>query len=564
MERLTSSEITIMFVALGTLLAAARCLGELAKRYQQPAVLGEILAGVLLGPTVLGMLAPEWSTWLFPTTGPSAVVLDGFTTLAITLFLLVAGMEVELSTMWRQGKVAALVGLAGVLVPFVVGFGAAWYAPWSMGWEGIVDIRLFALFFATALSISALPVIARTLLDLNLYRSDFGMIIIAAAVSNDLVGWIVFAVILGLMGHENTHGLSIGLTIAMTLCFTGLMLTLGRWLIDRVLPWVKAHTSWPGGVLGFAMVLALFGAACTEAIGIHAIFGAFIVGVAIGDSAHLRSQTRAVIDQFVSFIFAPLFFASIGLKVNFVTHFDWRLALVVFLIASFGKVVGCGLGARYGGLPKREAWALGMAMNARGAMEIILGLLALQYGVIHERLFVALVIMALGTSALSGPVMTWILDRKPARRFTDFVAARSFLNPLQAFDRPEAIHALARCASEVTGLEAERIATAVMEREALMSTGLNHGIAVPHARLEGLRAPVVITGLSHAGIDFDADDGMPAQMIFLLLTPPHDDSIQLDLLADITERFQDAETRARTLQVGSYTEFLALMKEEMV
>jgi Kef-type K+ transport system membrane component KefB/mannitol/fructose-specific phosphotransferase system IIA component (Ntr-type) len=563
MERLTSYEITVMFVALGTLLATARFLGEVAKRYHQPAVLGEILAGVLLGPTVLGALAPDWSSWLFPMAGHNALVLDGFATLAIALFLLVAGMEVDLSTMWRQGKIAAAVGVAGVVAPFVVGFGAAWFAPWSMGWEGIVDVRIFALFFASALSISALPVIARTLLDLNLYRSDFGMIIIAAAVSNDLVGWIAFALILGLMGHENTHGFGLGATIAMTLGFTGLVLTLGRWLFHRVLPWVKAHTSWPGGVLGFAMVLALFGAACTEAIGIHAIFGAFIVGVAIGDSAHLRSQTRAVIEQFVSFIFAPLFFASIGLNVNFVTFFDWRLVLVVFLIASVGKVIGCGLGARYGGLPPREAWALGVAMNARGAMEIILGLLALQYGVIHERLFVALVIMALVTSALSGPVMTWILGQKPTRRLSDYVSARAFLNPLQAFDRPEAIHVLAQCASAVSGLDAERIAAAVIEREELMSTGLNHGLAAPHARLEGLRSPVVVTGLSHAGIDFDADDGLPAQMIFLLLTPPHDDSIQLDLLTDITERFQDAETRARALLVGSYTEFLALMKEDV-
>jgi mannitol/fructose-specific phosphotransferase system IIA component (Ntr-type) len=159
-------------------------------------------------------------------------------------------------------------------------------------------------------------------------------------------------------------------------------------------------------------------------------------------------------------------------------------------------------------------------------------------------------------------VMTWILGHKPRRRLTDYVNARAFLNPLQAFDRPEAIRALAQCASTVTGLDADQIATAVIEREALMSTGLNYGIAAPHARLEGLRAPIVVTGLSHAGIDFDADDGLPAQVIFLLLTPPHDDSIQLDLLADITERFKEADTRAHALLVGSYTEFVAFLRED--
>jgi Kef-type K+ transport system membrane component KefB len=213
------------------------------------------------------------------------------------------------------------------------------------------------------------------------------------------------------------------------------------------------------------MVLALFGAAFTEAIGIHAIFGAFIVGVAIGDSAHLRAQTRAVIAQFISFIFAPLFFASIGLTVNFATYFDWRLALIVFLIASIGKVIGCGLGAWCSGLPRREAWAIGVAMNARGAMEIILSLLALQYGVIHERLFVALVLMALATSVLSGPVMTWLLGHKPMRRLTSYLTPRAFLNPLPVFDREAAIRALTQSASAVTGLDADQIATAVIERE---------------------------------------------------------------------------------------------------
>jgi Kef-type K+ transport system membrane component KefB len=152
---------------------------------------------------------------------------------------------------------------------------------------------------ATALSITALPVIAKTLMDLNLYRSDLGMLVVAAAVFNDLVGWIIFAVILGMLGTGAAHTLSIGQTIWLTLGFALGMLTVGRWLIHRILPWIHAHLSWPGGVLGFALSLALVSAAFTEWIGIHAIFGAFLAGVA-GDQA--SAERTATIEQFVSFI----------------------------------------------------------------------------------------------------------------------------------------------------------------------------------------------------------------------------------------------------------------------
>jgi mannitol/fructose-specific phosphotransferase system IIA component (Ntr-type) len=338
------------------------------------------------------------------------------------------------------------------------------------------------------------------------------------------------------------------------------MLTVVRWLIHRVLPWIHAHTSWPGGVLGFALALALVAAAFTEWIGIHAIFGAFLAGIAIGDSRHLRERTRATIEQFVSFIFAPLFFAGIGLKVNFVTEFDPLLVLTVLVIATLGKVLGCGLAGRFSGMARREALALGFGMNARGAMEIILGLLALKYGLIGERLFVALVVMALVTSLMSGPLLQRVLRLKKPRRFVDFLSPRTFVNTLKSHSRPEAVAELAKVAAEVAGLEAAEVVDGVMIREEIMATGIGHGLAVPHARLRGLVRPVVAVGLSRHGVDFDAPDGRPAQLIFLLLTPIHDDGTQLELLADIATVFKSDEVRSRIGQVGSYTEFLALVR----
>jgi Kef-type K+ transport system membrane component KefB/mannitol/fructose-specific phosphotransferase system IIA component (Ntr-type) len=559
MDSLTPHELTVMFLALGTLLLSARVLGEVAKRLNQPAVLGEILAGVLLGPTILGALAPGLSAFLFPLQGGGALALDGLTTLAIVLFLLVAGMEVDLSTVWRQGRVALWVAMAGMFLPFSLGFAVAWWAPTLVGYQPGVNHLAYALFMATVLSISALPIIAKILMDLNIYRSDLGVTVIAAAVLNDLLGWLVFAVVLGMVGGTG-HGLPLGHTLWLTVVFTIAMLTVVPWGIHRILPWIHAYTSWPGGVLGFALSFCLFAAAFTEWIGIHAIFGSFLAGVALGHSTHLRERTRSTIDQFVSFIFAPLFFASIGLRVNFVTHFDLLLTLTVLLLALSGKVLGSALGGRYGGLPWREAWGAGFGMSAQGTMGIILGVLALQIGLISQQVFVSLVVMALVTSLISGPVLQRILRLKKPRRFINHLDFQGYINRLNGTSRQEVIEELAGAVEKHAGLERKEIVAAVLAREEIMATGIGEGVAVPHARMAGLNGPLVGFGLSTTGVDFDAPDGEPARVICLILTPQHDNGAQLEILADIASTFKAAELRESVFRLNGYTEFLALVK----
>lgn len=564
MQNLTQDNIMVFFLSLGLLLGVARVLGELAQRIHQPAILGELLAGLILGPTVLGSLAPETSAFLFPQEGPNAVALNAFTTLAVTLLMLVAGMEVDLSTIWRQGRIGLKVGTAGMVIPFFLGLVVALIAPRALGSDIDADPMVFSLFFATALSISALPVIAKTLMDLDLYRSDFGMVVISAAILNDLIGWIIFAIILGLIGAESGHANNILLTITLTLAFAGVMLTLGRSLIHRTLPFLQAYTRWPGGVLSFALVLALLGAAFTEWIGIHAIFGAFIVGVAVGDSSHLRERTRVIIDEFVSFIFAPVFFASIGLKVNFITHFDLVPVLTVLLIACVCKLAGGVLGARWGDMTKRDSWAVGFAMNARGAMEIILGLLALQAGIIRPRLFVALVIMAIVTSMISGPAIRLILRLGKKRTLLDALSSRLFTRELQAFSSRMAIHELTAMACEASGLNTREVEAAVWEREETLPTGIGNGVALPHARIEGISKPIVAVGVSDSGIDFDAPDDKPAYVIFLILTPVDAPDTQLEITAELAKLFRVFGMTERVLKIKSYTEFLALVKSSTV
>jgi Kef-type K+ transport system membrane component KefB/mannitol/fructose-specific phosphotransferase system IIA component (Ntr-type) len=555
---MSSSEVALLLLGLAVLLAAARALGELFRRFEQPAILGEILAGVLLGPTVLGRVWPEFGLRLFPAEGPLALASSGISIVAITLFLLVAGMEVDLSTVWRQGRSAVSVAALGIAVPFAIGYVPAFVAPELLGHEGQTSVVVFALFFATALSISALPVIARTLMDLDLYRTEFGMLIIGAAVLNDLIGWTIFAVVLGMIEgeHGGGHGHSIGETLAMTMLFVVGVLTVGRWLLHRSIPFVERHSRQGGGVMSFAFILALSCAALTEWIGVHAIFGSFIFGVALGDSSNLREQTRATLERFISLFFAPIFFAGIGSRIDFASHFDWALTLIVIAIACVGKLLGCGLGARLGGVSPRESWAVGFGMNARGAMEIILGLLALEAGVIGQRLFVALVVMAIFTSMLGGPAIKAILRRRgEARRFVDLASRRTFVAPLVAADRFEAIAKLVELAAQEREFDPRTAAEAVAERERIQGTGLPNAVAIPHARLEGLSRPVVAIGVSHDGLDFDAADGVRARLVVLVLTPKKDGRAQLEVLSDIARTFETEELTLSAAAAATFDEF---------
>jgi len=397
-----------LLVQLSIMLLMGRLFAELARKVKQPSVVGEIIAGLILGPTILGVINPDWFQTLFPV-GSSSLVLDGFVQIAVVMLLFIAGLEVDLHIVWQQGKQAIYTSIFGLIIPFSFGFIFPYFYPTFFGSTDQSRHLAYALFMGTSMAITALPVIARILMDLNLLKSRMGMLVISSAMITDLIGWLIFSVVLGMIGKE--QNISTFNTLILTVGFTVAMLTLGRGLINRALPWVNKKLAWPGGLLSLSLALCFMGAAFTEYIGIHAVFGAFIVGVALGDSEHLSERAKEIIHQFINNIFAPLFFVSIGLKVNFIANFDWALTLAIIVIAFAGKIIGSSLGTRLGGFSWRESIAASFGMNARGAMEIILGLVALENGLINERVFVSLVIMALITSITSGPLMKWVLKK---------------------------------------------------------------------------------------------------------------------------------------------------------
>ncbi len=405
---MTHNDLINLLLCIGTMLLTGRLFGEFFRKLKMPLVVGELIAGILLGPSLLGKYFPVLDEIVFTSKGNVGLVLNGITTISVIMLLFVAGMEVELSVIRQQGKTAFKASLIGLIIPMVLGFFAGKYFFSFLGETGSESSLTFCLFMGTAMAISALPVIARTLMDLDLFKTKIGMIIIAAAMFDDLIGWIMFSIILGMM-HIGSDPYGFIYTLAYTLGFVIFMLSFGRVVINKSLPWAKRNLSWPGGVLAISLGLAFLGAAFTEKIGIHAIFGAFIVGITFGDSVHLNEKTRDIIHQFVTNIFAPLFFVSVGFKLNFVQNFDLQIVLLVLGLAIVTKLLGAGLGALWGGLNFKEAVAVGFGMNARGAMEILLGTLALEAKLISPQLFVGLVVMAVVTSIMAGPMLQYLV-----------------------------------------------------------------------------------------------------------------------------------------------------------
>jgi Kef-type K+ transport system membrane component KefB len=408
----------VFLLSLGLLFGSARLIGGLVARLGFPAVVGEIFAGVLIGKTVLGRFWPGAFDWLFGD-GPANVMLQGYKLVAVVLLLSVAGLEIEGSALRRRGgalRALAFTCLFSATVPFAFGYGAGLLLP-DQYLPDPSQRSFHAVLFGVALAISALPVITRTLMDLGLLKSDIGVLVLSAAVMDDLVGWICFSALVREMGSSGAgKGNSILLSIAVTTGFMAAALVVLRPIVDR---WLRAIERTTGDrpptarALSMIVILAMLGATATESLGIHAVFGGFVIGLAIGNSPHLRPHTRHVLQDCVISLFTPIFFATMALRYDFVASFDPVLVAIVIAIATFAKIAGSTLGARLGGITGRRALAVGFGLNSRGAMEILLASIALDARMINEKMFVALVIMATTTSLISGPAMAWLLRTAP-------------------------------------------------------------------------------------------------------------------------------------------------------
>jgi Kef-type K+ transport system membrane component KefB len=414
---MTSQDFVRLALQVATMLAFGLAFGQLLRRFRQPAVVGEMIGGIVLGPTIFGLALPGLYLWLFQSSPNAAVVRDASIKLGMLFFLFVAGLEIDFSQMRQLGRKALLIGSVGTLVPIAVGVGLVYAIPHDF-WGPTVQEHFFAfaLFIGMNLANSANPVLARILMDLGLLKGPIGSMSMAATVVDDLINWTLFAIILSEIapsGSAPAHSLpvSIGLVVLM---FVGI-LGLGRWLAPPALRWLKRYVAWPSGFIGVTALLVLVAASVSEALGVHAFLGAFLVGAALSGTGDEHQEAHGVITGFALSFFAPIYFISMGMTTNFITNFDGLLVLLIVVVAVASKLGGVLLGARLAGMAlDRETWAIGFGLNARGATGIILAGVGRAAGVIDDRIFVAIVVMALATSLLAGPMMNWLLSKRIA------------------------------------------------------------------------------------------------------------------------------------------------------
>lgn len=551
---MNESNILTFLIQVAVVLAVARVFGELFRRFRQPPLAGEILAGVLLGQTVLGHFAPDVYLALFPPDDLQHAMFGVVAEIGILFLLLVVGLEVNVQSAWKMRNQTFVVALTGVVVPLALGTATAWLLYDS--WSEVETPRLaFSLLVGAGVAITAITVVARLLFDLKIIKSDLGLFLVSAMALNELLGWCVLAVVLGMVGAGSAEDAGVGLvaTMAGILLFAGFCVTVGRVVTTKTLQWMeRVELPSPAAPLSLVVCLGLLGGIVTGALGVHPVFGFLLAGMMAGDPRALSEHTRSIIGQMVEAIFVPLFFAGICLHVDFASHFDPWTVLLVIALSVGGKFAGAWLGTLFVRLPVLDRVPVAIAHVPGGPMGVLLAEVAKEAGVIGPRMFVALVVASIVSALLVGPAFAWRLRHRQALNVLRFFSRERFTCSLPTQSRDAAIEALADQVVGVPGAPSiDTVAEAALAREATMGTGLGDGIATPHARIEGLRQPLVVVGISKEGIDWDAVDGKAAHLVFLVLTPADDTRAQLEILAAIARACADAKDRRAVVDADS-------------
>jgi Kef-type K+ transport system membrane component KefB/nucleotide-binding universal stress UspA family protein len=408
---------TIFFAQVLLFIAVGRLLGEWMQRIGQPAVIGQLLAGIILGPSVFGAIWPAGQQAIFPPNSSDRQMLNAVSDIGVLLLLLLTGMETDLALVKRVRRTAAVTSAAGIVIPFGCGYLLGEMLPESV----LPDPNrrlLTALFLATALSISSVKIVAAVLRELNYLHRNLGQVILAAAILDDTIGWTVLAFIGGLAAQGRIVIGPVLFSVLGTAAFLALCFTIGRRWVARIIRWTNDHFVIEMSVISIILVIMISLALVTNFIGVHTVLGAFAAGIMIGQSPILTKHIEEQLRGLIVALFMPVFFGMAGLAIDLKALSNPHLlglALLFIAIASIGKLGGCYLGSRVARLNHPEALAVGLAMNARGSTEVILATIGLTIGVLNQQLFTLIVLMAVVTTVCMPPLLRWALVRVPMR-----------------------------------------------------------------------------------------------------------------------------------------------------
>ena len=408
---IAAHDLLIFLLQVGLLLLLAVTLGRLAGRFGMPAVVGELFVGVVLGPSFLAWAAPGLHGWLFPAVPEQYHLLDAVGQLGVLLLVGLTGMQMDMGLVRRRGATAAGVSAGGLIVPLGLGIGAGYVLPRALVPAG-TDSTVFALFLGVALCVSAIPVIAKTLIDMKLLHRNVGQLTLTAGMIDDAFGWFMLSVVSAMAVNAVTTG-TVLVSLACLLAIVAFALTAGRPLVRGVLR-VAGRSDEQGPTVATAAVLILLGAAATHALGLEAVFGAFVVGILIGTAGRVDPGKLAPLRTVVLSGFAPIFFATAGLRMDLtaLVRPEVLLAgLAVLALAIAGKFAGAYAGARLSGLNRWEGLALGAGLNSRGVIEVVVAMVGLRLGILGVEVYTIVILVAIVTSLMAPPILRFAMSR---------------------------------------------------------------------------------------------------------------------------------------------------------
>jgi len=407
----SSDPLSHLFLQLIAILAVSRATGWLFTRFGQPAVVGEMAAGILLGPSLFGLLAPGSFAFVFP--AASLGTLKLLSEVGVCLFMFAVGMELNMGLVKHRAHTAVVVSHAGIVFPYLLGVGLAFFVYSHLAAPG-ATFTAFALFMGISMSVTAFPVLARILQERSLTRTMLGSTAITCAAIGDVTAWSILAFIVAIVRSSSLGGCA--LNLLLVLVFIAFMVGIVKPLLPHWLGATRLTSDDPSkGTLAAAICVTVGAALCTEAIGIHALFGAFLAGAIMPDTDGFRHKLGIRIENFSSVLLLPLFFAFTGLRTQIGLLNDWQgwlVCVAIIAVATLGKLGGSAFSARLTGMTWTDSLQLGALMNTRGLMELIVLNMGYDLGILSPRIFTMLVIMALATTMLTGPLLTLFGERQ--------------------------------------------------------------------------------------------------------------------------------------------------------
>jgi Kef-type K+ transport system membrane component KefB/mannitol/fructose-specific phosphotransferase system IIA component (Ntr-type) len=530
MSFLSEHNLLIFLLQFALLLGLSKLAGLIFEKFKQSTITAEVLVGLILGPVIFGKFSPHWHAILFPDDPLQIAMLETIAWFGNFYLLMETGLGVNFARIWKQRGKAVTIALADIIVPMALLIIPIFLLP-SVYLIDPGKRVLFSFFIASVLTISALPVAIRVMYDLNIIKSDMGFLTISALSINDIIGWVLITILMSLFGQASLqYGFALKL-ILFTVAFTIISLTLFKNLIDRIMTHIHNRL---GDNTGYKttfvfLVGMLFGAA-TLKIGIHSLFGFFIAGMVIGEAKHFSENDRHVMNRLVHSVFVPIFFASIGLRLDLINNFDWKLVLFITVISIVAKFIGALIGAWIAKQDKFDRLLIAICHTSGGEMQIVVSILAFTSGLISAKIFVGIVASSIISTVFLGPWLAYALKMKRKGLLGILFNKDSILLNTEYASKDDLISQISPLIAERCGQEPQTVLNEILLREEQMSTAVGKGIAFPHARLKGLSHPVIFAVRNSLGLEWDSPDDKPVQWVFFIITPESNPTVQLSIL----------------------------------